>query len=241
MNSIQSLVHRLISEAAEYDIAISDAQAAQLLNHLSLVIEKNKQLNLTRIISPLDGMRLHILDSLLFLPYLEDDARFLDLGTGAGFPGIPILICSNTTSVLLDSVQKKIRAVTEFISELALSHRCEVSSDRVEEYARSHRSSFDAVTARAVAPLDVLVEYASPLLRRNGIMVCSKGRLGDDELSNGLRSAQFCGMKLVTHDMFELPDDAGHRELLVFKKCGTPKVRLPRRVGEAKKSPLSQQ
>ena len=241
MDRIHSLAPALICEAGEYDIKLSYEQASALLDHLALVVEKNKQLNLTRITSPQEAMRLHILDSLLFLPYIEDCAVFLDLGTGAGFPGIPILICSQTNAVLLDSVQKKVRAVDEFITALDLSSRTKTCSERVEAYASTNRGRFDVVTARAVAQLDVLVEYASPLLHIGGSLVCSKGHLSDDELSRGLKAADVCGMELLTHDSFELPEHSGHREIVVFSKHRKARVRLPRKVGDAKKSPLSQE
>lgn len=211
-----------------------------LLQHLDLVLKKNEVLNLTRITEPNKAIDLHILDSLLIYPrFSETSGTFIDIGTGAGYPGIPLAIMSGRNGVLMDSVSKKITACEEFIDALGLHKRLECTNERAEAYALTHKKAFGAVVARAVAPLGILIEYASPLLSDHGALIVTKGRLSDEECSQGNKTADICGMEIVSRETIELPSDGGHREILEYRKTKVPKVDLPRPIGEAKKHPLA--
>ena len=236
------LVEQLLQEAQELDFSLTQDQACSLVQHLELVIEKNKVMNLTRIVDEQDAVTKHLVDSLLFTMVAQEQdlpqGEYLDIGTGAGFPGIPFAITSGREGVLLDSVGKKVKAVQEFLTQLGLSHTVHAESDRVEAFAKEHPSEFVLVVARAVAQTNVLVEYAAPLLAKGGFLIISKGNISDDELQDGQYAARVCGMEYVSRETFELPRDAGHRELLVFKKVKKPSIALPRKVGDAKHNPL---
>lgn len=234
-----SCLNRLQSYCDEFQINLSNEQIGRCLDHLSLVIEANEKMNLTRILNVDDALVLHILDSLLLLKPLEvsPEGRFLDMGTGAGFPGIPLAIASGRHGVLLDSVRKKVNAVQSFIDTLRLDG-AQVIHDRIEHYALSNGGSFSCVVARALASLPVLVEYASPYLELGGLFVVTKGRPEEDELTSGYSAAEICGLDLIDLMSIELPHALGHREILVFEKIGRPQIKLPRAVGLAKKSPL---
>ena len=133
--------------------------------YLDLVIEKNKELNLTRIETREKGMLLHIEDSLSCIDeFTSQDGLFLDIGTGGGFPGVPLAIASGRTGVLIDSVQKKARAVQEMIDELNLSNMIQVRGIRSEELALEVGEKFHTVIARAVSSLPTVLELATPLL-----------------------------------------------------------------------------
>jgi 16S rRNA (guanine527-N7)-methyltransferase len=234
------LVQKLESVTRSFGLDLSSDQEELMVRHLMLVIDKNKKLNLTRITSPEEAIYLHILDSLLLLPYLmKDTGLFLDLGTGAGFPGIPLTIASGWNSVLLDSVGKKASAVNEFLQELGLSGKSSTIACRVEEYASSHKGEFDAVVVRAVAALPTLVEYASPLLEKGGRLVVTKGRPTEDEMSSGDKASSLCGMRRIACEEFDIPNQLGHRTLLVFEKTSNGRIVLPRHVGMAKSKPLA--
>lgn len=237
----ESLVGQLLGELESYGIACDEKSARLMVSHLSLLIEKNKVLNLTRITDPSDAITLHYVDSLLPLATktLRDYrvTSFLDLGTGGGFPGIPFGILTGSKGVLLDSVGKKVAAVAEFARELDLDG-LEAMHARVEDLALQRPHSFDVVLARAVAQTNVLIEYAAPLLRKNGLLVVEKGRPEDDEMRCAGAAARLCGLTLLSQDSFELPRDLGHREILIFKRVGAPRVKLPRKPGMAKKDPL---
>ena len=232
-----SLVSQLMSEALPYGIELSDEQAQLLVKHLQLVLKKNEQLNLTRISTPEEAVRLHIIDSLLLARFLVGNS-FVDIGTGAGFPGIPLGIVTDAHGVLLDSVGKKVAAVNEFIGELALRDRLAAVSDRAESYALEHRGEFSSVVARAVAPTEVLLEYASPLLENNGVLVVTKGDQDEDEASI-TNVSTLCGFNEVSRETFQLPENSGLRVIRKFCKEHDAQVKLPRRVGMARKKPLT--
>lgn len=236
----QVLEKQLLSELSDYDISCTPRQATLLIHHLLLVIEKNKVMNLTRITDPHDAVTLHIVDSLLPLAsrmsVLTPESRYVDIGTGAGFPGIPLGIMTAAQGTLIDSVGKKVSAVNEFVELLGLSN-VKARHIRAEDLAREEEH-YNAVFARAVAQSNVLVEYASPLLTFGGYCVLEKANIADDELNAARRAAHICALSFVSRETFELPRGLGHREILVFKKTGRPKVKLPRRTGEAKQNPL---
>ena len=242
MLDTSSLAAQLCEEAQTIGVQVSDDQTALMVKHLGLVIEKNKVLNLTRIVDEHDAVTKHLVDSLLFVKAYEHVAcpqgRFLDLGTGAGFPGIPFGIMTGREGTLLDSVGKKVQAVQEFVDALGLGERLEAVTMRVEELAAKRKGQYACVTARAVAELNVLLEYAAPLLRKDGLLVVSKGRLSDEELKNGTYAAKVCGFEIVSRETSELPHEAGHREMLIYRKVRKPEIKLPRNVGMAKHKPL---
>lgn len=231
----------LISQLSSFGIACSNSQADKLLTHLNLVIEKNKVMNLTRIVDPTEAVTLHLVDSLLPLAVeevkLDSSSTFVDMGTGAGFPGIPLGILTGAQGTLVDSVNKKVSAVNEFINYLDLPNLKAIHS-RVEDLPRSMFSQQDYVIARAVAQSNVLIEYATPLLRKNGILVLEKANPSNDEISSSLRASNICGLSFVSRETFELPNGLGHREIITFKKTAKAKISLPRRVGLAKTEPL---
>ena len=241
----EELANQLIAMAQGFGIAVAPESAQAMVRHLELVIERNKVLNLTRIVDPHQGVVLHLLDSLLLAPSIvsalgdASDLRFIDIGTGAGFPGIPLSLQLNMRGTLIDSVGKKVRAVEEFVEELGLRPRLDCQAVRAEDLARAKSRSYDVVTARAVARLATLVEYASPLLRRGGVLVVSKGNIEQQELDEGTSAARICGMELVSRETLELPEEAGHREILAYRKVRKPSVKLPRATSMAKNHPLA--
>ena len=226
-----------------FDIETSEEQRELLLAHLDLVVEKNRVMNLTRIVEAQDAIVLHVVDSLLMMPSLKHcgvsaQFSFLDIGTGAGFPGIPLGIVSGGSGLLIDSVGKKIRAVEEFIAALQLQEHLAARSVRVEELAKEQASSFDVVTARAVAELGVLVEYATPLLKKNGHLIVSKANISESEFAQGSKTAEICGLHYVSRETYELPQNLGHREIITYERVRGSKVKLPRQTGMAKHHPL---
>lgn len=221
-------------------ITVDDAQVSLLARHLLLVIKKNEQINLTRIQSVEDGAYLHVVDSLLLRDAFDaaPAGAFMDVGTGAGFPGIPLAIVTGRKAVLVDSVGKKVAAVDQFVRELGLSSRVQARHERVEVLGKSMRGRFALVCARAVAQTNVLVEYAAPLLQRGGRLVVAKARPTDEELEAARRAAKICGLRCVSRETYELPEGRGHREVISYERVGNPSIKLPRPTGTAKQRPL---
>lgn len=235
---IDNLVGKLQAYADAFELSLSDDQAQQCIKHLLYVCQVNEYMNLTRITNIDEAIVLHILDSLLLAKAVDAAPdKFLDFGTGAGFPGIPFGIYLGSPGILLDSVGKKISAVNVFCNELGLSYLSGVH-DRVEAYAKQHKHEFDCVLARAVAALPVLLEYATPLLQQGGHVVFAKANPEASELEAGDRVAKICGLKLIRSLEFDLSCDLGHRTILVYEKYKPASIKLPRAVGMARKNPL---
>ena len=209
------MLSRLAFYCKEYSLSVTDVELRKCIQHLDLVLETNKTTNLTRILNVEDAAVLHILDSLVLLPYINKapEGALLDMGTGAGFPGIPLTITTHRKATYIDSVGKKVDAVNSFVHALGLKH--------------------------AHAVHDRLVEYAAPYLKDGGLFVITKGNPSDEELASGMSAAKICGFTLLLNDAIDLPEGLGHREFIVLKKGHPASVSLPRANGVAKKNPLA--
>lgn len=207
--------------------------------YMSSVLEVNKTLNLTRIEDSEEARLLHIEDSLSGLKELDNapDGRYVDLGSGGGFPGVPLAIASGRETLLVDSVKKKMAAVQSIIDALGLSS-VSTYDGRIEDLSTQQREQFSAATARALAKLSVLMELASPLLKQGGVLICYKAQLSEEELDKALKLQSYLGMKLKSDREFLLSDNVTHRRIIVFEKVKQPGLKLPRRIGLAQKKPL---
>lgn len=237
---------RMLENLSEqYSLGFSQHQLLLVMHHLYLMYQKNAFINLTSIRTMPDGLILHSLDSLLFAKVIDEYialdsyALALDMGTGGGFPGIPLAAVSNYNVELLDSVGKKVNACNEFVEEMGLEDRVHASHARLEEFVKETGRAFDIVTARALAKLDVLIEYAEPYVKRGGYLFFGKANPDAQEITDAKMVAKICGFEIVSRETFELPENFGHREIVVLRKISKSKVRLPRKNGEAKNNPLS--
>lgn len=229
----------------DYGLTFSQTNLTKVVEHLYLMYLKNEKVNLTSIRSMPDGLILHSFDSLLFAAvaskYLSlfDDFRLLDMGSGGGFPGIPIACVSCYSVDLLDSVGKKTNACNEFAEIMGLDGRVHAFHSRLEEYVKQSGRSYDLVTARALASLDVLIEYAEPYIKNNGLLIFGKANPDPSEISKAKKVSKLCGFEFVSRETFELPYELGHREFFIYKKARKSKVALPRRNGDARNHPLA--
>ncbi len=219
---------------------LSPEQRALIEKHLELVIEANKSINLTRIDSVDEAMTLHVEDSLMGLEELmvAPEGLYGDLGSGAGYPGVPLAIASGRQTVLIDARKKKMDVMGGIISSLGLSNQVSVFAGRAELLARTQSRRYVALTARALSQLPVLMELASPLLQQGGMLICYKARLAEEEIEAARCVQELVGMKLESDRCFELEGEY-QRHILVFRKNAEPKVKLPRLEGQAQKQPLS--
>ncbi len=210
-----------------------------LLKHLSLVIEENKVTNLTRIDSVESGRLLHIEDSLAAVPECLDAPQgpVADLGTGGGFPGIPLAVATGRSVDLVDSVGKKTKALDRIIEKLGLSATVRTYNGRIEELALDRPEHYALVTARALTALPSLIELASPLLMPGGRLVALKSADIGDERSWARAIEEKVGMREVSLRTFTLSDSVTERSIIVYEKAGIPSVKLPRRPGMAQKRP----
>lgn len=234
------LIEKLNSYCSDYGLNLSRDVFCKCITHLELVIERNNTVNLTRILDVDDALVLHLLDSLLLLPFFEKapEGKFLDMGTGAGFPGIELGVASQREGLLIDSVNKKIEAVDSFISDLSIPN-LKAEHIRIEDAGKKYRKQFSIVTARALASIPVLIEYATPFLSRDGLLILTKGNPSEIEIDSGNKAAEICGLDLIQHKELDLPNELGHRSYFIYQRIKQTSILLPRQNGLAKKKPLA--
>jgi len=237
----QTLKSALASGVRELGLRATAADQGVMLSYLLAILRVNRQLNLTRIVDPLEAVRLHLLDSLAATPELKQapSGKCIDIGSGAGFPGVPLAIESGRDFTLLDSVGKKARVVQGVLDGLNGQVPATAVSARAEEIARTSPAYYSVAVARAVAPLQALLELASPLLERNGRLIALKGQPSDEEMQSGVHASKIVGMTMVSSRELVLPGSGERRTILVFEKVREPKVDLPRRTGLAQHRPLA--
>lgn len=220
-------------------LQVSQEQQQLLERHLALVIEANEETNITRISDHQQGMLLHVEDSLVALDEMREapDGPYADMGSGAGYPGIPLAITTGRQTTLVESVGKKAALLGGFVSELDLANRVEVFSGRTEELARAKSGAFAVVTARALSSLPSLMELASPLLMQGGWLICYKAGDVADELASSYPIQEKLAMKYLKSRATTLSDGKTRRTIIVYQKEGKPTVALPRREGQAQRRP----
>lgn len=208
--------------------------------YLDLILEANKTTNLTRITSRDEALVLHIEDSLVGLEEVSEapEGLYGDLGSGGGFPGVPLALATGRETVLVDSVKKKMAIVQQAVNQLGLGRQITTCSDRIEDLALDRPGSFSVLTARALSRLVALLELSSPLLVKGGRLVCYKAQLSDEEMQEALSVEDLLGMRLVSQRETMLSDGETRRTIVVFEKVGKAKLKLPRRIGAAQKTPL---
>lgn len=224
----------------QLDIELSDKQFDQFILFYEMLIEKNKVMNLTAITDFDEVIEKHFVDSLnLFRSInLKADLSLIDVGTGAGFPGIPLKIAfPNLKITLADSLNKRILFLDDVIRELALEN-IETVHDRAEDLAHNvkYREQYDLVVSRAVANLSTLCEYSLPFIKIGGKFVSYKSGDCDNEILAAKSAIFLLGGKLNTVDKFEL-GDAGRSFVVIDKVNGTSK-KYPRKAGLPSKKPL---
>ena len=233
---------RLYEVVKKIDIELSDHQLEQFQKYYELLVEWNKVMNLTAIIEKEDVIIKHFADSLLLAKYkkLDESLSVIDVGTGAGFPGIPLKIYNNTLNVtLLDSLNKRTVFLKEVIEKLNLKN-IEVIHGRAEDYAKidKYRENYDYAISRAVAPLNILLEYLSPYVKIGGNVIAMKGSNAEEEIKNSNNALKVLKCKIIESSKINLPENAGERYIiLIEKKEKTPKM-YPRNAGIPKKKPL---
>ena len=217
-----------------------DQTMSLMQRYLDSILEANKVTNLTRITDGEQARLLHIEDSLVGLPEVNEAPTGLygDLGSGGGFPGVPLALATGRKTLLVDSVKKKMAIVQSSLDDLSLSEQISTSSERIEDLPLEYKEKFAVLTARALSKLVSLIELASPLLKKSGRLVCYKAQLSSEELEEALAVQDLVGMKMISQREICLSDGETTRTIVVFEKIGKSRIKLPRRIGLAQKQPL---
>lgn len=237
---IDEFSYEMKDKMKRINIDITDKQVKKFFSYMNLLIEWNKKINLTAIIEPDEIILKHFVDSLTISKYISDGTRVVDVGTGAGFPGIPLKIYRQDLEItLLDSLQKRINFLDEVIRELNLE-KIETVHSRVEDFGKDkkYREKFDISTSRAVANLATLSEYLLPLVKIGGKVISMKGSLIEEELENSKNAIKILGGEIERVDEFDLPNSDISRNIILIDKIKETPNKYPRKAGEPSKKPL---
>ena len=213
----------------------------QLSRYCDLLLEKNQVMNLTAITEPSAVAQLHFLDSLTVLRAADCRGKsIIDVGCGAGFPGVPLKIyCPELRVTLIDSLGKRLKFLQQVIDTLGLKYiRCEHL--RAEDAGKNskHREKYDLVTARAVARLSVLAEYCLPLVKKGGRFIALKGSKYAEEITEGSEAVKILGGKIISAEPVKLPGLDDGRAIIKISKLKTTPAQYPRKAGTPEKQPL---
>lgn len=235
---------RLKNLSSKLDIVLSDEQIEQFQIYYEMLIETNKVMNLTAITQLDEVITKHFLDSIALAKVYQNiknkELKIIDLGTGAGFPGIPLKIAFPQLQVtLMDSLNKRVKFLNSVIDELSLVN-IEAIHGRAEEMARKteYRQQYDLCVSRAVANLSTLTEYCLPFVKVDGMFISYKSSDIEDELNLSLNAIKILGGKLTEVKKLSLPESDIERSFVMIKKIkNTPKT-YPRKPGTASKEPI---
>lgn len=228
----------LVSGLPQLERKLTEAQLDTLCAFGAALVEKNQVMNLTAITEPEQVARLHFLDCIALLGAANFYGKsVIDVGCGAGFPGVPLKIAEPSIAMtLLDSLKKRMDWLEATLPELGVSAQCVAA--RAEEYALEHREQYDIAVSRAVARLTMLSELCLPLVRVGGHFVAMKSTDSDEELSQAARAISTLGGKVTRIWDYTVPGtDAVHRAVVITKVKATPKP-YPRRFAKIKQQPL---
>ena len=210
-----------------------------LIRYADLLVEKNKVMNLTAITEPADIATLHFLDSAALLTRADWKGKTVaDIGTGAGFPGLPLRIVDPSIRLtLLDAQNKRVEFLKEVCGELGLAN-VECVHARAEEFAADHREGFDLVTSRAVAALPLLCELCLPLVKVGGYFAAMKSVDADAELASAAHAIEVLGGAVDHVTDYAIPGTEVHHRVIFIKKCRETGKKYPRAFAKIKKNPL---
>ena len=240
-------MNKLVSICNQINIEISDNQIKCFEKYYELLIEKNKVMNLTAITEKEDVIVKHFIDSIALIPYLLDkgininsELSIIDIGTGAGFPGLPLkIMMPDVKFTLLDSLNKRVLFLNEVIDELKLTG-IKAIHGRAEDFAsdKMYRENYDICVSRAVANLSTLSEYCIPFVKKDGYFISYKAGESEEEINNSKNAIKTLGGKINTVEEFILPGTDASRVFVFIKKIDCTDKKYPRKAGVPAKKPL---
>lgn len=222
----------------KYNINLNDFQIEQFEKYFSMLIETNKVMNLTAITEEDDVAVKHFLDSALPEKFFTQNATIIDIGSGAGFPALPLKIVRPDLKItMVDSLNKRIGFLNDVIEKLNIEGANAVHS-RAEDFAKNNREKFDAAVARAVAPLNTLVEYLLPFVKVGGVCIIYKSSKLAEELKNSQKAIEILGSKVEKIEKYYIEEKELEREILILKKIKNTPPKYPRDKNKPKLNPI---
>ena len=229
----------LVQKSEKICEKISVNQVENFYKYMLLLLEWNQKMNLTAITDEKEIIYKHFIDSISINKYIKEANNIMDVGTGAGFPGIPLkLLNKDINFVLVDSLNKRIDFLEEVKKQLKIE-KLELIHSRVEDLAKNkiYREKIDIVVSRAVANLSVLLEYMLPFVRKDGICICMKGPNVEEEIEKSKNALNVLGGKIEKIEHIDLPGDL-ERNIIIVKKLKETPTKYPRKAGIPAKQPL---
>lgn len=237
----ESFSNDLIEKSKKVNVEIDKIKEEQFYQYMQLLIEWNEKINLTAITEPNDIILKHFIDSITINKYIKDSDNIMDIGTGAGFPGIPLKIMnSDKKFVLVDALNKRINFLNQVCEKLGLKDiKC--IHTRAEELANNaeHRGIYEIVVSRAVARLNILLEYMLPFVKVGGRCICMKGPNIEEELKEAEKAILVLGGKVEKVENFLLPESDIERNIVIIKKVKNTPNQYPRKAGLPSKQPIA--
>ena len=231
-------INELKERLGKYNIAVNDEQLNLLSSFMEETLSTNEKFNLTAITDRDVFVEKMIFDSAMALRELDLNGKsIIDIGTGAGYPGMVLrILAPNANISLLDSTKKKI----DYLANFTKNNNLKVNTicDRSEHYAKEHREKYDYAIARAVASLEVLLEIISPLLKVNGTLIAMKGADYEKEINDSINAFKKLNLKIDSIYEFELPESGEKRVLIYIRKVKETNKNYPREYNEIKRQPL---
>lgn len=230
----------LKNQMLEQKMELNERQQEQFYTYMKLLQKWNENINLTAIIEPEEVLQKHFVDSLTILPYIPKNSDVIDIGSGAGFPGIPIKIAQEGIQLtVLDALNKRLIFLQEVIKILSLAN-VKTIHERAETAGKNitYREQFDIAVSRAVAPLSILVEYLLPFVKLGGKCICMKGSNIEEEIENSQKAIQILGGEIETIQELVLPNSDIKRNIIIIKKKNETPTKYPRKPGIPTKQPI---
>lgn len=226
-------------EVSKYNININDSMLNKLEGYFSFLVSYNEHTNLTAITEHDEVYIKHFLDSMLLsVSYDLSNKTLCDVGAGAGFPSVPCAIINESISVdIVDSLNKRINFLNELIEKIDI-HNVKAYHSRAEEWVIDKRESYDIVSARAVARLNILAELCMPLVKVGGVFIAMKSKEYEEELKEALQAISTLGGEVVEIKHYNLPYDMGDRNIIIIKKVKECSKKYPRSFAKIKQNPI---
>lgn len=226
----------------EFNIDVDEKMIDDFSIYREILVEWNQKMNLTGIEDEKEVFIKHFLDSVSIFKngYIKDNMKVIDVGTGAGFPGLPMKIAKRSLDVtLLDSLNKRINFLQEVCKKIYI-YDVEFIHGRAEDFGQdeNYREQYDIATARAVAGLPVLMEFCVPFVKVGGYFICLKGPNADLELEESKKAMETLGVKFIEKIDIKLPEIELNHNILVFEKIQNTPSKYPRKAGKPSKSPI---
>lgn len=213
------------------------SEIKKFYDYMKILLEWNKKINLTAINDEKEFIVKHFIDSLTIRKYLKDNNNVIDIGTGAGFPGIPLKISTESINMtLIDSVNKKVNVLNDIINKLNIE-RIEAIHIRAEEFAKNNREKYDVAVSRAVANMSTLVEYLISFVKIGGMIICMKGPNFGQELDESKKAISVLGGKIKSVETVFI-DNEFERNIVVIEKIKHTPLKFPRGQSKPLKDPI---